>query len=191
MKHDFRAFREKEKIINKEGGPERPEDSLMEDIGKYRFASTTDRYARLGLNVYQGSKAKDSLVRKGLIQVKDPPTPTGMMRLMVPTEKRQEAIRAMGTEMNISQRHGGVEHNFWKKRLADYFREKGYSVTEEKRIGRGKAVDLVAVNDKERIAIEVETGKSDAFYNLTKDLQGGFDRVIVSEVKRRRKEDQA
>jgi hypothetical protein len=55
---------------------------------------------------------------------------------------------------------------------------------------RWQAVDLVAANDKERIAIEVETGKSDAFYNLTKDLQGGFDRVIVAEVKRRRKEDQ-
>ena len=181
------AAEEKNKIKEK-GGPERPEDSLMEDIGKHRMSSTTERYARLGLNVYQGNRAKDSLVRKGLVQARDVKTENGMVRLLVPTEKGREGLAAAGFEVNESKRFGGLEHNFWKKKLAEYFRERGYSVTEEKKIGGGKAVDLVAVNDKERIAIEVETGKSDAFYNLTKDLKGGFDRVIVVEVKKREKD---
>ena len=48
-------------------------------------------------------------------------------------------------------------------------------------------MDLVAENDKERIAIEIETGKSDAFYNLTKDLGEGFDKVIVVNLKTKKK----
>jgi hypothetical protein len=177
------ASEEKNKIREKVG-PERPEDSLMEDIGRHRMSSTTERYARLGLNVYQGNKAKDSLVRKGLVQAREVKTENGMVRLLVPTEKGREGLAAAGFEVNESKRFGGLEHNFWKKKLAEYFRERGYAVTEEKKIGGGKSVDLVAVNDKERIAIEVETGKSDVFYNLTKDLKGGFDKVIVVEVKK-------
>jgi hypothetical protein len=162
------------------------EDRLLRDIGRHRISSTGDRFHRLGFTVYQGNKVKDSLIRQGLIEVKDFPTPTARIRLLVATEKGKAALENMGINPEMSNRHGGVEHNWWKNRLAEYFREQGYTVTEEKKIGGGKAVDLVAVNEKERIAIEVETGKSDAFYNLTKDLQGGFDRVIVAEVKKRK-----
>ena len=33
--------------------------------------------------------------------------------------------------------------------------------------------------DKKRIAIEIETGKSDSIYNIRKDLEAGFDEVVV------------
>lgn len=59
-------------------------------------------------------------------------------------------------------------------------------MVEEKAIGGGRAVDLVAENEKERIAVEVETGKSDAFYNLTKNLGEGFDKVIVVNLKKKK-----
>jgi hypothetical protein len=85
----------------------------------------------------------------------------------------------------VSHQKGGPEHEYWKKKLADYFREKGYRVTEEKSIGGGKAVDLVIENGKERIAKEIDTGKSDAFYNLTKDLEEGFDKVVVVNLKKK------
>jgi hypothetical protein len=44
---------------------------------------------------------------------------------------------------------------------------------------------LVAVNKKEKIAIEIETGKSDAFQDLAKDLEKDFDKVIVVNLKKR------
>ena len=93
----------------------------------------------------------------------------------------------MGVNPNASHRKGGPEHEYWKDKLRDYFREKGYKVVEEKPIGGGKSVDLVAENDKEKIAIEIETGKSDAFHNLAKDLEKDFDKVIVVELKRKGK----
>jgi len=51
-------------------------------------------------------------------------------------------------------------------------------VSEEVPLGAGKTVDLVAQNDKERIAIEIETGKSDALGNIRKCLAAGFSRVL-------------
>ncbi len=63
----------------------------------------------------------------------------------------------------------------------DYFK-----VIEEKPIGGGESVDLVAENDRERIAVGIETGKSDAFHNLAKDLEKGFDKVIVVNLKKKR-----
>jgi len=37
----------------------------------------------------------------------------------------------------------------------------------------------VAEKDGKRIAIEIETGKSDAVYNVRKDLKAGFDELII------------
>jgi len=58
------------------------------------------------------------------------------------------------------------------------YRKAGYEVNEEVPIKDG-SVDLVASDGKELIAIEIETGKSDAIRNIRKDLQAGFDRVVV------------
>jgi len=161
------------------------ESMMLRDIGKHWFASTSDRYDRLGLSAYQGNKAKNSLIAKGLVEVKDFPTQTGRLKLLIPTEKGRTLLESLGVNPNISHRKGGAEHEYWKDKLADYFRERGYKVIEEKPIGGGKSVDLVAENDKEKIAIEIETGKSNAFHNLAKDLEKGFDKVIVVNLKRK------
>jgi len=48
----------------------------------------------------------------------------------------------------------------------------------EKRIGAGKTVDVEARKDGRRIAVEVETGKSDAVANILKDLEHGYEAVL-------------
>lgn len=40
-------------------------------------------------------------------------------------------------------------------------------------------MDLEARKEGKKIAVEVETGKSDAIYNVRKDLEAGYDRVLV------------
>jgi DNA-binding MarR family transcriptional regulator len=172
----------------KEKGLTEFEAMVLKDIGKNRFSTTSDRYARLGLNVYQGNKAKDSLIERGLVEVKELPTPTGRFKLLSPTEEGLAVLESLGVNPNVSHRMGGIEHMYWKKKLAEHFREKGFSVQEEVPLGGGKSVDLVAENDKEKIGIEIETGKSDGFYNLVKDMKGGFDRVIIAEIKKKSSE---
>lgn len=86
----------------------------------------------------------------------------------------------MGENVNVSHRKGGLEHEYWKYRVARYFRGMGYRVIEEFPIGGGKTIDLFAENDREKIAIEIETGKSDAIHNIQRAMEAGFDRVICA-----------
>ena len=89
-----------------------------------------------------------------------------------------ERYQRLGLNANVSFRKGGPEHQYWKRKIAEEFQRRGYKVLEEYPIGGGKTIDLVAVNEKKRVAIEIETGKSDAVSNVKKALDAGFDRVI-------------
>ena len=70
--------------------------------------------------------------------------------------------------------------------VAKQYRQKGYKVEEEVPLGDAKAVDLVASKDGRRIAIEVETGKSDVEGNVKKCEQAGFNKVVSIHTKKRK-----
>jgi len=76
-------------------------------------------------------------------------------------------------------RHGGAEHRYWCSRIASHLRASGYEVTEEAPIGGGKTVDNMAERDGNRIAFEIETGKSDALANVEKLRAAGFQKIMV------------
>ena len=63
--------------------------------------------------------------------------------------------------------------------MAGFLRKQGFAVQVEKALGMGKSVDLEARRDGKKIAVEVETGKSDAINNIRKDLEAGYDRILV------------
>ena len=67
------------------------------------------------------------------------------------------------------------------------YRIAGYKAKEEVPIKSG-AVDLVVTDGKEIIAIEIETGKSDAIHNIKKDLQESFDKIISVVLDKKAKE---
>ncbi|MBW1731425.1 MAG: hypothetical protein JRJ75_11125 [Deltaproteobacteria bacterium] len=67
--------------------------------------------------------------------------------------------------------------------LAEEYRSKGWQVIEEYPLGKGKAVDLACFRDGRKVAVEIETGKSDAGYNVKKCIQAGFDEVRTIRVK--------
>ena len=87
-----------------------------------------------------------------------------------------------------ADRLGGPEHRYWKKRLAEDLRARGYDVTEECPLGGGKAIDLVATRNGERVALEIETGKSDVLANVKKCLGAGLDKVIIMATSRKTEE---
>lgn len=153
---------------------------MLKDVLKNGFSSTTERYHRLGLNAYQGNKIKAALDEKGLIEIKDVPVRTGRIKMFGLTDKAKDMLNRIGVNTNKTWRHGGLEHEYWKNRVARHFRDIGYRVIEEYPIGGGRAIDLVAENEKERIAIEIETGKSDAIHNMRRAMEAGFGRVICA-----------
>lgn len=181
----FRDFRGsgKERLAREDscGGPDglrKSEILLLRDIANNRFSGVSERYLRLGLNAYQGSKARDALVGKDMAKETDFPTGTGRIKLLEITDKGRKVLDEKAGKMERSNRKGGLEHGFWKARLAEALRKEGFKVIEEMTIGRGKAVDLVAEKDGKRLALEIETGKSEAVHNIRKDLEAGFDRVV-------------
>lgn len=54
----------------------------------------------------------------------------------------------------------------------------GYRITREYAVPDDGIIDLSAENDRERVAIEVETGKSDIAENLHKLAERPFDRIV-------------
>ena len=49
----------------------------------------------------------------------------------------------------------------------------------EKKLGRGKAIDLEVRARGKRFAVEIETGNSDAVSNVEKDLAAGVEYVLT------------
>lgn len=154
------------------------ERAFLIDIAKNPISGVVARYMRQGINRYQGNKLQKELLEKNLIYWKPVSTRKGRLKVLVLTDEGKRAIPEVKIE-KIFHKGDSWEHEYWKYRAGEYYRGKGYKVTFEYKIGEGKSVDLVAEKDGKRIAIEVETGKSDTVYNIRKDLRAGFDEITV------------
>ncbi len=154
------------------------EISLMKDIAQHPLSGIVERYKRLGLSSYQGNKLKNDLIQKGLIKETSINTKKGRIKVLRLNQSAAQALKSNLSRNSIGRGNPGIEHEYWKKKIAEHFRKLGYEVREEMTFGNGKSVDIAAKCEKETIAIEVETGKSDAIYNIKKDLDAGFDRVL-------------
>lgn len=147
---------------------------LLVDILKYPISGIVERYHRLGFNRRKGNAIKDLLLRKNYIKPVQMATSKGRLILLDLTQEGKELLEDWGYEL-YSDRNG-LEHRYWKYKIAEYYKEKGYDVHVEEPINGN--VDIVIKTNHEKIAIEIETGKSDPIRNITKDLKSGFDFVI-------------
>ena len=116
------------------------------------------------------------LVKKELIESRQDDEDRRVRRLKL-TDKGKERLKEIGYDVSGSLRHGGVEHLYWVKQVKKTLEKNGYKVEEEYPIGNGETVDLAIIAKNKKIAIEIETGKSDAVRNIRKSLRAGF-RVI-------------
>ena len=148
----------------------------MRDIWLYKNSSIKERYYRLGLNFRKGNQTQKSLFSKGLVFSINLSSDRGKTKGLLLTDKGCEVL---GINTGKSNRHGGAEHRFWVARIAEHFRANAYDVATEVPVGGGKTIDIVALCNDKRIAIEIETGKSEALANIKKCIDAGLDRVIV------------
>jgi DNA-binding MarR family transcriptional regulator len=178
MNEAIRAIREEDRRETEEGKISMQERSLLVDIAEHPLAVVAERFKRLGWTPYTGTKVKRSLLEKHFIEQEKVRTPNGSVVLLKPTEEGRSLLATWGIKLKALPKNASLEHEYWKKLVAERYRAMGYTVEEEVPIGQGKAVDLVATKGDKRIAIEVETGKSDATANIHKCLEAGFDGVI-------------
>lgn len=134
---------------------------LLKDIVTHPYDGVVKRYSRLGISRRRGNTAKEQLLNRKLIKPVDIPTRTGKVVLLAPSEALKTALRKQG-KLKGSDREGGIVHSYWKQQLATQLESHGWTVTQEKTLTGGIAIDLEARKGKMAVAIEVETGRRGA-----------------------------
>lgn len=155
------------------------ERGLLLDIAEHPLSVITERYKRLGWTAHTGTKVKRALAERQLVEQENLPVPEGKVSLLKLTGLGRELLAAQRVDAAFLPKNASLEHEYWKKRVGDDYRRRGYQVEEEVHIRGGRSVDLVAAKDGKKIAIEVETGKSDVQGNVRKCREAGFDEVIA------------
>ncbi len=147
---------------------------LLFDIFEHPMSGITQRYKRLKLNPKYGNKYKNMLISQGCVQPKKIITNKGWITLFELTRKGISILRDSGFEIKYTRE--GVVHKFWKHKIADYYKSKNFEVLVEEPIN-GRP-DIIVLTDGKKIAVEIETGKSDAIGNIQNRLRSGFYEVI-------------
>jgi Holliday junction resolvase-like predicted endonuclease len=150
---------------------------FLNDIAQYPLSSTVKRYNRLRLSRRRGNAVKKQLISAEVINAVRIPTRTGQVVLL---EIREKAIPFCDEHGIFPARlRESTEHLFWKIKARDYFEDIGYQVTAEYSVKSNGTVDLIAENPEQKIAVEIETGKSDIAGNITKLKNTDFDKLVL------------
>ena len=149
---------------------------LLSDIEANPLTPVRQRYKRLKLSAYRGNKYQKILTARGMIKPVSITTKNGLVRLFEITERARKRLNCPETGC----RKGGIEHQYWVRQVKIDLEKKGYSVKEEYPIGNGETIDMAIIGKRKKIAIEIETGKSDAIRNIEKCLKAGFEVVSVA-----------
>lgn len=130
----------------------------------------------MGLDVRVGNNVQKYLIVKYLICSFNVSFERGKTKGLLLKEK---GGKVLGIKTGKSNRNGGSEYRYRVKAIAYHLKTQGYEVTEEYSIGAGKTIDVFASRDRTQIALEVETGKSDAVANVRKCLDAGLRRTVI------------
>ena len=157
---------------------DKEEKKLLVSIAEEPLLGIAERYRTIFLNPRSGNQCKRNLIELGLIKEVAVRISNGRIKLLEPTEKGKEELNECGFSRSL--RHGGVEHMYWMKQVKKKLENNGYKVKEEHPIGNGETVDLAIIGKSKKIAVEIETGKSDAIRNIRKCLDAGFEVVSMA-----------
>ena len=148
-------------------------NKLLIDIHLHPLLGTTQRYKKLGINARYGNEYKNLLISEGLIQPRQIITNSGWIMLFELTPKGRLTLKDLGYEAKDDKE--SVEHKFWKYKIGEYYKNKGFNVLVEEHINGSP--DIIVINGNIKAAVEIETGNSDFIKNIERDSKL-FDNVI-------------
>lgn len=150
-------------------------ERLLVDVYEYPLSGMTQRYTRLRINAKYGNEFREQLAAEEFVKPRKIfLNKEKWIMLLELTAKGRMRLREMGYE--VREETEGAEHKFWKRKISDFYRSKGFLVEEEVYVN-GKP-DILIINGEKRIALEIETGNSDVLGNIEKNLKAGFDEII-------------
>ena len=153
---------------------EKPALQLLYDILTHPHDGVRQRYRRLGISDKKGHQSKEGLLHQGWLESQTVVLGQTRKVLLRLTKQAQETL---GVDNEIPE-YGSLVHEYWKRFYGRKFEEQGYKIDFEVPRKSGR-VDVVASKEDERIAIEIETGKSNIVRNAREDLIAKYDKVLV------------
>jgi ABC-type dipeptide/oligopeptide/nickel transport system ATPase component len=151
---------------------------FLTDVAARPLSTTVARYQRLHLSRRKGNAIREDLRTAGLIERVTIPTRSGQVVLHQLTDDGCHIAATAGVDVNVSRRPG-IEHQFWVDKTIDHLEGEGYRVEPEFALNTGGIVDLFAERAGKRIAVEIETGKSDIRRNIEKLNAIEIDELII------------
>lgn len=149
---------------------------FITDILVHPLDGVKIRYRQLQLSVGSGNQLKNQLIAQGWIESQT--VELGRTR-KVCLRLTQTAREALGLNANQS-RQGSIVHEYWKQFYIERFREQGYQVgIEVQRHSQSGWVDVIAEKNGTKVAIEIETGKSNVMDNLRHNLAEKFNNILI------------
>ena len=119
---------------------------------------------------------RDGLLDAGFLEAEE--IKVGRSRKVL-VRLRRRARELFGVRDGAEQRgRESLAQEYWKRYYARVLEQQGYRIFLETPRRRGR-VDVLAVKGPERVAIEVETGKTDVIANVKNDLLAKFDQVLI------------
>ena len=156
----------------------RQEIRFLTDAASRPLSTTVTRYNRLNLSRRRGNAIRQSLAAAALIEAVTIATRSGQVVLYQLTENGRSVCEAEHIDPGPRHRES-LEHRYWIKQTVKSYEKKGYQIKCEHPVKGNGAVDILAVKGSRKIAIEVETGKSNIKTNLEKIQHAGFDKIIL------------
>ncbi|MFC1764795.1 hypothetical protein ACFL6U_22335 [Planctomycetota bacterium] len=151
-----------------------PAFALIEDVLHHPNDGVKTRYQRLGLSIGTAHRLKEQLINQHWLE--EQTVDLGQTRKLV-LRLTHQSKAALNLDHSTPQ-HGSIVHEYWKRFYAQRFQERGYDIRFEVPRESGR-VDVVARKGSERIAIEIETGKSNILRNIQQDLAAKYTQIIV------------
>lgn len=151
---------------------------FLADLAARPLSTTVSRYQRLHLSRRRGNAVRQRLGDAGIIEAVPIATRSGQVVLYQLTEFG----RTVCSDVSIDpgpRPQTSLEHGYWVRKATGHFQEKGFDVTQEHHVDGNGLIDLLAERPGERIAVEIETGKSDIKGNVEKVRGAGFDRIVL------------
>jgi hypothetical protein len=156
----------------------RQEIRFLHDVAADPLATTVSRYQRLNLSRRKGNAIRHSLLSGKLIEPVTLATRSGQVVLYQLTDHGRTVCETHQIDPGPVPRES-LEHQWWIRKAKAYFEKQSYEVTPEHPVKGNGAIDLLAVKPGEKIAIEVETGKSNIKQNLLHLKKKDFDKLIM------------
>jgi hypothetical protein len=150
---------------------------LLYDVAENPLSGMVERYRRLGLSRRKGNDWKEQGIQRNLITTVEIPTRSGRVVLLELTEEGKRTLRRHGLDVPDRSRWGGLEHEYWKAKVAQHLEHLGWTVNVEEPVNG--YTDLIAQRENQRIAVEIETGKSDWKSNVAKNVKRGILPILI------------